>query len=192
MNIYLHDLDRRFHAGDGPAAWAKAGLVRYADDFVILAKFVYGRIEDWVKKEIEGHLGLTLNRAKTRTVDLKQEGASLDFLGYTYRYDRDIKGRPWWYLNVFPSKKSVQRICEKMRNLTGPSMCFMPTPVLIGTINAKLRSWANYFGGGYPTPHHGVPRRGSLRQGTTHQAPQSSQSAEIPMAKGNNGLRLHP
>ena len=34
-------------------------------------------------------MGLEINREKTRVVDLKQEGASLDFLGYTFRYDRD-------------------------------------------------------------------------------------------------------
>ena len=27
-------------------------------------------------------------------------GASLDFLGYTFRYDRDLKGRGHKYLNV--------------------------------------------------------------------------------------------
>ena len=31
-NIYLHDFDRAFHATDGPAQFANARLVRYADD----------------------------------------------------------------------------------------------------------------------------------------------------------------
>jgi RNA-directed DNA polymerase len=149
-NIYLHDLDRRFHAGQGPAKIAKARLVRYADDFVILAKSVGERIDRWVKRVVEDHLGLTLNRVKTRTVDLKQEGASLDFLGYTFRLDRDLRGRPRRYLNVFPSKKSVKRICDRVRELTGPGMCFKATTVLVGDLNALLRSWAGYFGGGYP------------------------------------------
>src|SRR5437867_12651457 len=39
-------------------------------------------------------MGLERNREKTRIVDLKQVGASLDFLGYTFRYDRDRHGRP--------------------------------------------------------------------------------------------------
>ena len=37
-NIYLHCLDRRFHGPSGPARWANARLIRYADDFVILAQ----------------------------------------------------------------------------------------------------------------------------------------------------------
>ena len=31
-NIYLHWFDKLFHRHDGPAQWAKARLVRYADD----------------------------------------------------------------------------------------------------------------------------------------------------------------
>jgi len=31
-NVYLHDFDRAFHAADGPAQFANARLVRYADD----------------------------------------------------------------------------------------------------------------------------------------------------------------
>src|ERR1035438_10089352 len=35
-NIYLHWFDKCFHFKDGPANWAKARLVRYADDFVVI------------------------------------------------------------------------------------------------------------------------------------------------------------
>jgi RNA-directed DNA polymerase len=34
-NIYLHWFDKVFHFRDGPATWAKARLVRYADDLVV-------------------------------------------------------------------------------------------------------------------------------------------------------------
>ena len=37
-NLYLHYFDKVFHAPGGPAHWAKAKLVRYADDFVVLAR----------------------------------------------------------------------------------------------------------------------------------------------------------
>ncbi|HEX4135388.1 MAG TPA: hypothetical protein VHY84_12315, partial [Bryobacteraceae bacterium] len=42
----------------------------------------------------------TINREKTRVVNLKEEGASLDFLGFTFRYYDDLQGRGWRYLNV--------------------------------------------------------------------------------------------
>src|SRR5262249_23382187 len=38
-NIYLHWFDNVFHRPNGPAAWAKAKLVRYADDFVVMARY---------------------------------------------------------------------------------------------------------------------------------------------------------
>jgi RNA-directed DNA polymerase len=39
-NIYLHWFDRTFYRSDGPAQWAKATLVRYADDCVPRARRV--------------------------------------------------------------------------------------------------------------------------------------------------------
>jgi RNA-directed DNA polymerase len=148
-NLYLHWFDKRFHRSDGPYGWANARLVRYADDFVILAKFVGTRIEGFVEQTLQGRFGLTVNRAKTRTVRLSEPGESLDFLGYTFRYDRDLHGRPWNYLNLCPSKKSLQRERDKLREMTGPDKCFLPIPVLIAQLNQHLRGWGNYFGLGY-------------------------------------------
>lgn len=149
-NLYLHWFDKRFHRSDGPYRWADARLVRYADDFVILARFVGGRVERFVEQTLQGRFGLTINRAKTRTVKLNEPGAGLDFLGYTFRYDRDLRGRPKRYLNLFPSSKSMQRERDKLREMTGPDRCFVPIPALIAQINEHLRGWSNYFGKGYP------------------------------------------
>ena len=149
-NLYLHWFDKMFHRSDGPHQWANARLVRYADDFVILAKHVGSRIEQFVEQTLQGRLGLTVNRAKTRTVRLNTPGANLDFLGYTFRYDRDLQGRAWRYLNLCPSRKSMQRERDKLRELTGPERCFVPIASLIEQINIHLRGWANYFGKGYP------------------------------------------
>lgn len=149
-NLYLHWFDYVFYRSDGPANWAKAKLVRYADDFVVLARYQSPRLVDFVEGTLEQRFGLELNREKTRVVDLKQTGSSLDFLGYTYRYDRDIKGRDKRYLNMRPSKKSVQRVKEKIRAMTGPEQCFKPIPVLIAQMNRMLTGWGNYFSQGYP------------------------------------------
>jgi RNA-directed DNA polymerase len=149
-NLYLHWFDHLFHRSDGPYRWANARLVRYADDFVILAKSVGGRIEQFVEQTLQRRFGLTVNRQKTRTAKLNRPGESLDFLGYTFRYDRDLQGRPWRYLNLCPSSKSLQRERDKLREMTGPEQCFKPIPVLIAQINEHLRGWGNYFGKGYP------------------------------------------
>ena len=149
-NLYLHWFDKLFHRSDGPYRWANARLVRYADDFVILARYVGGRIEQFVEQTLQGRFALRVNRDKTRTVKLHKPGVGLDFLGYTFRYDRDLQGRPWEYLNLCPSSKALQRERDKLREMTGPEKCFVPIPVLIAQINQQTGGWGNYFGRGYP------------------------------------------
>lgn len=149
-NIYLHWFDKVFHRPGGPANWANAKLVRYADDFVILARYVDGRIIEWVESKIEGWLGLELNREKTQVLNLQKVGETLDFLGYSFRYDRDLKGRDYRYLSMFPSAKALARERDHLRDRTSSRMCFKPIPVLIDELNEHLRGWANYFGRGYP------------------------------------------
>jgi RNA-directed DNA polymerase len=149
-NIYLHWFDHRFHSRQGPARLANARLVRYADDLVVLMRVADRQVVSWMEETLEQWMGLKLNRDKTRIVDLKQVGARLDFLGYSYRYDRDLLGRPHRYLNVFPSKKSLGRERRKLRELTSSRMCFKPIPVLIEELIRHLNVWANYYGQGYP------------------------------------------
>jgi RNA-directed DNA polymerase len=149
-NIYLHWFEKRFYRGDGPGTWAKAQLVRYADDFVVLARYQTRRLTDWIEGTLEGRFQLTVNREKTRIVKMHQPGASLTFLGFTLRYDRDLHGRDRRYLNVFPSAKAQARARDKLRELTGPQRCFVPIPEMVGGVSGWLRSWGNYFRHGYP------------------------------------------
>lgn len=149
-NVYLHWFDHRFHSRRGPAQWADARLVRYADDLVILARRVGPELVSWVEATLEQWMGLELNREKTRLVDVQEAGAALDFLGYTYRYDLDLKGRGHRYLNILPSKKSLARERGKLRELTSPRLCFQPLPAMIQQLNRHLQGWSNYYGFGYP------------------------------------------
>jgi RNA-directed DNA polymerase len=150
-NVFLHWFDKVFHRPDGPFQWARAKLVRYADDFVVLARWQGPRLRAWIEEKLETWMGLQLNREKTRVVNLSEPGASLDFLGYTFRYDRDRHGRNGRYLNRMPSKKSLKRERARLKEMTGPSLCFLPLPELIGRLNQHLQGWANYFGYGYPS-----------------------------------------
>lgn len=149
-NIYLHWFEKAFHRPDGPAQWANAKIVRYADDFVVLARYVGDRLTGWIESQLEGRFRLTINRKKTRVVDLKEAGATLDFLGFTFRYDRDLRGRAHQYLNVFPSRKSLARLRERLREMSGPQWGWKPTSELIGEVNRYLRGWGRYFRHGYP------------------------------------------
>lgn len=149
-NVYLHWFDKVFHGENGPAKFAGALLVRYADDFVILARYQGDKLVSWIEQTLEGWMGLKVNRSKTRIVDLKESGAQVDFLGYSFRYDRDLNGRDHRYLNVFPSKKSLAREREKLRQMTRTRMCFKPIPDLIRELNRHQKGWSNYFSFGYP------------------------------------------
>jgi RNA-directed DNA polymerase len=149
-NLYLHWFDKVFHRSSGPAVWAKAKLVRYADDFVVLARAAKPGLIRFIEDKLENWLGLENNREKTRVVDLRVRGASLDFLGFTFRYDRDLQGRGWQYLNVKPSAKALKREREKLYAMTSASRSFVPLPALIQSLNRHLEGWANYFGFGYP------------------------------------------
>jgi RNA-directed DNA polymerase len=121
-NIYLHWFDKVFHRKEGPARWGGAKLVRYADDFVVLARFQGPRLTGWIEGKLETWMGLEINREKTRVVDLRKEGASLDFLGYTFRYEKDLHGGKYKYLNMQPSKRAIAREREELRRRTGRRM----------------------------------------------------------------------
>ncbi|HME10023.1 MAG TPA: group II intron maturase-specific domain-containing protein, partial [Bryobacteraceae bacterium] len=76
---------------------------------------------EFIESRLEGKFQLEINREKTRVVNLREEGASLDFLGYTFR----------------------ER--EKLHEKTDSRQCFKPIRVLIGELNRHLKGWANYF-----------------------------------------------
>jgi len=149
-NLFLHWFDALFHGPQGPSRWADAKLVRYADDMVILAREWTGELTEWVESRLEGKFGLEINREKTRVVEVKAGGGSLDFLGYTFRWDRDLRGRPHKYLNVIPSAKAVEQEREKLRAMTTSSQSHVPLPQLMDRLNRQLGGWANYFSYGYP------------------------------------------
>jgi RNA-directed DNA polymerase len=139
-NIYLHRLDRAFHEDpDSPYHFARARMVRYADDFVVMARFMGKRITGWLEEKIESELGLSINRDKTGIVRMNKEG-SLNFLGFTLRFDRDLRGRDSDYLNIMPSKKATAALRGKLRVKTHSSYKRRLVHV-IGEVNSILRGW---------------------------------------------------
>jgi len=147
-NSFLHWFDRAFYAASGPAHWAQASLVRYADDFVVMARTIGPRLRQWIERVLEIRLGLEINQDKTSVVNVGCQ--SLDFLGYSFRYDRDLQGRNWKYLNRMPAKKSLAKARDVIRELTDRRWGGVPIGLVVKRLNRFLIGWSNYFGTGYP------------------------------------------
>ena len=154
-NIYLHWFDKVFNRPDSPARRVGARLVRYADDFVVMARSLSDEagvgVREFIEEKLEGWLGLKINREKTRVVNLNEPGAELSFLGFTFRYDRDLRGRDHKYLNIFPSKKAVKKEIAKIHELTDGRHGCQPIVTVIEEINQQTAGWSRYFSFGYPS-----------------------------------------
>ena len=97
-------------------------------------------------------LGLTLNEQKTSIRNARKE--RFDFLGYTFgpHFSRRT-GRE--YIGYSPSKKSVNRIRQKVAEHLKPSNV-TPWEEVRDRLNQKLQGWKAYFGLGSPTKAYEV------------------------------------
>jgi RNA-directed DNA polymerase len=156
-NLYM----RRFVLGWQSLGYQqrlKAFVVNYADDLVICCR---GSAAEALTamREMMSRLKLTMNESKTRVCRIPQE--TFDFLGYTF-------GRLWSprtggaYLGVCPSKKRIQRLCEKVTAANRPTQ-YVPTgggsgtrlkPDVVGMVEL-LQPRERQPG----PPHRGQPRR---------------------------------
>ncbi len=139
-NVYLHRFDRQ---------WTQRGhgvLVRYADDLLAICK---------TKREAESaleaftailaELGLQLNPAKTRIVQLREGGEGLDFLGYRYVRGNTPRSRHLAFLVRWPSRQAMGHARERIRQITARSRLRVPVEIIVRDINRFLRGWASYF-----------------------------------------------
>jgi len=136
-NAYLNRLDWEVNE----RCDAKPVMVRYADDFVILARPGQGgrlkeRLEGWLSRR-----GLTLNQQKTRLVEIRQSG--IKFLGFAMNWRRGKSGKG--YLHVEPHPKSLNKLRAALREkLTRQTLWRAPEEV-IPELNRQLKGWAGYF-----------------------------------------------
>jgi len=150
-NLYLHWFDKLFHRDDGPRWWANARLVRYADDFVIQARFISDRLKSWVETTVEGRFGLTINRTKTTVRQVTPDRTDgLDFLGYRIWHAPKFHRPGERYLTSNPSPKAMVAERRNLRKLINPRMNWMPISMLIGLVNRQTRGWGVYHRQGRP------------------------------------------
>lgn len=140
-NIYMNLVDKVVN--DARKLFHQVGIkiVRYADDFVLMAKSITQEAENKLRQILD-RMGLKLNESKTRKV--QSEKMAFNFLGFTVRYDRDIKGRDKRYWNIIPNYKSGKKIREKIHDFLKSSGHFAPKLVSQG-LNALTRGWLNYY-----------------------------------------------
>lgn len=140
-NIYLHLLDKIVAHKGGRFDRAGIKMIRYADDFILMAK----RFETEILEELSSlldRMGLQINEEKTKVVDATE--TPFDFLGFTIRYDQDIFGRPQKYWNIRASEKSCKKIRQKI-NTQLKRMGHYSPEWLVEELNPIIRGWINYF-----------------------------------------------
>ena len=150
-NIYLNLVDRLVNKLNSIFYKERIKIVRYADDFVLLGKRISKNVIDKLKSILE-RMGLKLNEDKTKIVNVLKEG--FDFLGFTIRYDKDLFGRDRKYLNIIPSKKSLNKIRAKINNYLKDNGLSNPIELVKG-LNRIIRGWINY----YRIPKVSYPRK---------------------------------
>lgn len=123
-NVYLHRLDREVRA-------AGFRLIRYADDFVILANRRWkAHAADRLVRAILADIGLEVAEAKS---GVHKVSDGFEFLGFAF------KGK---YL--VPAPKALARFKDRVRALTRRN-----APVsldhMVADLNPVIRGWGGYF-----------------------------------------------
>jgi group II intron reverse transcriptase/maturase len=148
-NIYMNLIDKAVNKATGIFSRSGIRIVRFADDFVLMAKELNPKALDYLQYLFQ-QMELTINTDKTKIVQATEQ--PFNFLGFTVRYDKDIHGRDTRYWNIVPSKKAVNKIVGKVRETLHSSLHLRPEK-LVNSLNEKLRGWLNYYdipGTSYP------------------------------------------
>jgi group II intron reverse transcriptase/maturase len=140
-NVYLHLVDRIVMRKDGYFRQKGIQIIRYADDFVLMARSIPPEALLRLEKVLS-RMGLTLNKEKSKQLDAKDSG--FDFLGFNFRnrWSRMQYRRKYWHIG--PSRKSVLKITASLRELCTVSR-HLEQGEFVRMLNEKVRGWTNYF-----------------------------------------------
>jgi group II intron reverse transcriptase/maturase len=146
-NIYLHVLDVLWTRHSAPYGT----LVRYADDFVVMCRTKKDcELAEQRIRVILKRLGLELHPDKTRRVELYDGKQGFDFLGC--HLHKRMSGKLWeqkrerlYFLHRWPSRRSMQRIRQRVKEVAPKSRCHADIREVIADLNPVLRGWGNYF-----------------------------------------------
>lgn len=148
-NIYLNEVDKMLENAKEVTQLGKYTPIeyaRFADDMVVLIDhhpqwyWLVNAVTKRLYEEFE-KLDVSVNNEKTKVVDLTQR-ESFDFLGFTFRRYRTLKGK-WGVLKI-PQRKKRTSLLAKLREVFRRHKS-QPIDRVIDLINPVLRGWANYF-----------------------------------------------
>ncbi len=115
-------------------------VVRYADDFVVMAPSKEVLVE-YVLPEVHeflAEMGITLSEAKTRIVH-RDEG--IDFLGFNLRqFNRERES----HFLIQPSKKALKKHMDHVKTILSHNKQDTHSSI-IDRLNPVLRGWAEYY-----------------------------------------------
>jgi group II intron reverse transcriptase/maturase len=136
-NLYLNSLDHGVN--DHPELDAK--LIRYADDFVLLCRPGGGGVMLERLKEYLRAKGLTLNEAKSRLVNSRQE--SFRFLGFDFAWQRSPRTGNR-FMRVVPSQKARLSFRDAVRGELNHWTKHRSCAEAVRRVNRITRGWSNY------------------------------------------------
>jgi group II intron reverse transcriptase/maturase len=150
-NVYLHRIDRAWDVREHGV------LVRYADDAIVMCRS-RAQAEAALAQltRLLAGLGLEPKAAKTRIVNLTVGGGGFDFLGFHHRLVRSDGRRTKrhvTFLARWPASKAMQRLRDRVRELTARSRLLLPVDVIVDQVNQVVRGWAAYFRYGNSAHH---------------------------------------
>jgi RNA-directed DNA polymerase len=148
-NIYLHEaLDSWFHDVVKPWCRGKAQIWRYADDFV--AAFENGEDAQAFYRVLGKRLKkyeLELAPEKTRCLRFsrydRKQNESFDFLGFSIRWGKSLKGYPC--IKKRTSSKKFRAALVEVKKWIGENY-WHPKKVWFPILAAKLRGHYQYYG----------------------------------------------
>ncbi len=144
-NIYLNTMDRLWqkkfsHLGE---------IIRYADDFVIMCKTKKQAMDSiQVILAITKKLDLSINRDKSRLVNIWDDTEGFDFLGFHHRkFPKRIKGgRTIYVMSHIPKKTAMKKMRMKIKDYTEPRYkLLMDIKDLVRGLNRRLQGFKNYY-----------------------------------------------
>jgi len=146
LNVALHGMEEHLGVKYRKAGWIPSPcpyvVIRYADDFVVLAKSEEScqeartRVEEWLAPR-----GLRLSAEKTRIRHIEE---GIEFLGVEIKKYKSRRKKKGEVVHTKPSKTSIKKFCKEVRT-NWQELLHTPLKKMIPKLNSQILGWGNYY-----------------------------------------------